>query len=60
LREIIRTNFATKHIINIATGVGIEFRPVEVSELVVRTLLTAPPRDGGLAASDDGAAAADD
>jgi hypothetical protein len=48
LRAIIRAHFASKHIVNVATGLGIEFRPVEPSELVVRTLLTAPPRDGGL------------
>jgi hypothetical protein len=48
LREILRANFATKHIVNAATGLEVAFRPVEVSELVIRTLLTAPPRDGGL------------
>jgi hypothetical protein len=48
LREIIRTNFVSKCIVNTATGVGIEYRPVEVGELVIRTLLTAPVRDGGL------------
>jgi hypothetical protein len=48
LRAILRANFATKHIVNTATGLNVEYRPVEVSELVVRTLLTAPARDGGL------------
>jgi hypothetical protein len=48
LREILRANFATKHIVNAATGLEVTFRPVEVSELVIRTLLTAPPQDGGL------------
>jgi hypothetical protein len=48
LREIIRTNFVSKCIVNAGTGLSKEYRPVEVGELVVRTLLTAPPRDGGL------------
>jgi hypothetical protein len=48
LREIIRTNFATKHLVQAGAGLGVEYRPVEVGELVIRTMLTAPPRDGGL------------
>jgi hypothetical protein len=48
LREIIRTNFVSKCIVNTGTGLAIKYRPVEVSELVVRTLLTAPPHQGGL------------
>ena len=48
LREIVRANFVSKHIVMAGAGLGIEYRPVEVGELVVRTLLTAPVRDGGL------------
>jgi hypothetical protein len=48
LREVLRANFATKHIVVTGAGLGVEYRPVEVSELVVRTLLTAPPQQGGL------------
>jgi hypothetical protein len=48
LRAILRANFATKHLVTAGGGLSVEYRPVEVSELVVRTLLTAPPRDGGL------------
>jgi hypothetical protein len=48
LREVVRANFATKHLVTAGAGLSVEFRPVEVSELVVRTLLTAPPQDGGL------------
>jgi hypothetical protein len=48
LRAILRANFASKHIVNVATGLEVEFRPVEPGELVIRTLLTAAPQDGGL------------
>jgi hypothetical protein len=48
LREIIRANFATKHLVTTGTGLSVEYRPVEVSELVIRMLLTAAPQDGGL------------
>jgi hypothetical protein len=48
LREILRPNFATKHLVTAGAGLSVEYRPVEVSELVMRTLLTAPPQDGGL------------
>jgi hypothetical protein len=48
LREILRANFATKHLVTAGVGLSVEYRPVEVSELVMRTLLTAPPADGGL------------
>jgi hypothetical protein len=48
LREIIRTNFATKHIVMTGAGLAVEYRLVEVGELVIRTLLTAPPNQGGL------------
>jgi hypothetical protein len=48
LREILRTNFATKHLVAAGAGLSVEYRPIEVSELVIRTLLTAPVQDGGL------------
>jgi hypothetical protein len=48
LREIIRANFVSKHIVPAAAGLGVEYRPVEEGELTVRTLLTAPPQQGGL------------
>jgi hypothetical protein len=54
LREIIRANFASKHIVNarspdqVRGGLAVEYRPVEVSEPVVRVLLTAAVRDGRL------------
>jgi hypothetical protein len=48
LREIIRANCVRKCLVTTATGLKIEFRPVEAGELTIRTLLTAPPRDGGL------------
>jgi hypothetical protein len=48
LREIIRANFATKHLVMAGAGLSVEYRPVEVGELTVRVLLTAPPADGGL------------
>jgi hypothetical protein len=48
LRGIIRGNCAHKCLVTTATGLAVELRPVEPSELVIRTMLTAPPRDGGL------------
>jgi hypothetical protein len=48
LREIVRANFVSKCLVNAGTGLGVEYRPVEVGELTVRTMLTAPPQQGGL------------
>jgi hypothetical protein len=48
LRGIIRANCARKCLVTAGGRLGVEFRPVEPGELVVRTMLTAPPRDGGL------------
>jgi hypothetical protein len=48
LRGIIRANCARKHLIAGPTGLAVELRPVEPGELVVRTMLTAPPNEGGL------------
>jgi hypothetical protein len=48
LRKVLRDNFATKHLVQRGSRLEVEHRPVETSELVIRTLLTAPPQDGGL------------
>jgi hypothetical protein len=48
LRAIIRANFVGKCLVTTGTVLGVEFHPIEVSELVVWTLLTASPNEGGL------------
>jgi hypothetical protein len=48
LRKVLRENFVTKHLVMAGAGLGIEYRPVEVGELTIRNLLTAPPNQGGL------------
>jgi hypothetical protein len=48
LRKVLRENFVSKCLVTTGAGLEIAYRPVEVSELVIRTLLTAPVRDGGL------------
>jgi hypothetical protein len=49
MRKVLRENFVTKQL-RIAAGGAVEkaYTPVEASEGVIRQMLTAPPKEGGL------------
>jgi hypothetical protein len=48
LRQVIGANCIRKCLVAGPAGLAVELRPVEPGELVVRTMLTAPPNEGGL------------